>query len=424
MTELKMSNYEQAHKRFRKRVDGKVFVSTRGLPQDDSGLKKGQKELDHWEMKQIQERARQEERAKHLLAKQRELDDKMLEKFGSFASADPLATQEQFDELFGSQEKYEQWKAEQEKPKPKSRTPKDMATVVDQFIEFKKKKVGEGQIIIYKAHLKTFWLSFTAGERIDTLDREVWNKVDTEITNRMNSGRWSSKYAHDVIVNIRSLYKWAHTDEIIDEIPRFIMSDNYSIEIGQSTPEFFDNAELVNIFSVSDEQEKLWWLLCLNCSMTQGDLSELTWDMIDPEAGTLTRKRGKHAKRKRNSSKKTPTVRYVLWPEVVAKLNKMDQTTERVFSNEVGKPLVQSARNDSVGQKFERMVKPFKIEKTVKHFRKTGTTLMATKYRPWREVYLANSSKEVTDKNYDGTLDLPAEITEHIKAQLPKELFA
>lgn len=75
-------------------------------------------------------------------------------------------------------------------------------------------------------------------------------------------------------------------------------------------------------------------------------------------------------------------------------------------------------RHDAVAAQFEVIAGEVGIKKTVKHLRKTGVTLISTKFRTWRDVYLANSSKEIVDKNYDGTITLPPDVTEHLWAQL------
>ena len=130
----------------------------------------------------------------------------------------------------------------------------------------------------------------------------------------------------------------------------------------------------------------------------------------------LTRRRGKHQSQ---SSKRIPTVVYTLWQEVVSGLRELPRTGDRVFLNANGKPLVQDNRNDAVAASFKLVAKAVGVPKPFKLFRKTGCTLIGTVYRQWRDLYLANTSKEVVDKNYDGTTTLPPEVTAHIRSQLP-----
>ncbi len=293
---------------------------------------------------------------------------------------------------------------------------KTIGDAVSDFLSFKKSRVGKGQLVCQSAHLKI--LCHHCGNLpIDGVTISHW----TSLMDDVSSEKRSADYGHNITVTIRAFFNWLFETERLEVIPRFVMSKLFMVKIPQKLPEFFSTAELALLFGAASPLQKLHWLLCLNCGMTQMDLSDLKWSMLDLKKGTLTRQRGKHQSQ---TSDRIPTVVYTLWPEVKAGLSKLPQTGDRVFLNSNGKPLVRDNRNDAVAAHFKLVAKSVGITKTFKVFRKTGCTLIGTAYRGWRDLYLANTSKEVVDKNYDGTTTLPAEVTDHIRSQLPKVALA
>lgn len=398
--------YDVANVRFKKMVNGKTFLSSRGLLPSDHA--KAVAEFLDW-------MAKQEERPQEVLPAPAETWQEYLQsdipRFGQ-NFGDPVANPPHLIPGNPIKLAYEAGVAA-----AAAKSEKTMSDAVTAFLEFKSSKVSKGQVVILRTHLAKFWCSHCGDQPIDGINGLMWERITNDINGKVKAGTWSGKYAHDVMVNIRGLYKWLWHTERIEAVPRFVSSDLYSIAIPRKLPEFFTTSELDLLFGAATPAQKLHWLICLNCGMTQLDLSDLTWSMIDLKQGTLTRQRGKHQSQ---TSDRIPTVVYTLWPEVKAGLSTLPQTDDRVFLNSNGKPLVGNNRNDAVAANFKLVAKSVGISKTFKVFRKTGCTLIGTAYRGWRDLYLANTSKEVVDKNYDGTTTLPAEVTNHIRSQLPK----
>ena len=380
---LTVENYDSVNRRFTKMIVGSRFRSSRGLLQTDADLKEAQRQYLEW------------------------LDRTREQALKCYSPSSSVPT------------------VHSETVPKRQYLDRGMTKAVADFISFKVRKVTAGQVSVLNAHLTKFWLDHTRDLKADQVNTTKWEEIDIEIHKRMKSNKWSAKYAHDVIVSIRSFYRWMYDSERLDTIPRFVLSRNYTINVPPSLPKFFAKDELEKLFRASNERQRLWWLLCLNCGMTQKDLSDLSWEWatsprervsaIDLDAGTLTRRRGKH---RNQTSHNIPTVVYALWPSVIKMLSVLPRNGNRVFSNQKGKPLVGANRHDAVAAQFEVIAGDVGIKKTVKHLRKTGVTLISTKFRTWRDVYLANSSKEVVDKNYDGTITLPPDVTEHLSAQL------
>jgi hypothetical protein len=118
-----------------------------------------------------------------------------------------------------------------------------------------------------------------------------------------------------------------------------------------------------------------------------------------------------------------PTVTYHLWQPTVELLRRFGNFKgERVLSNRRGNSLVEQGINDSPAAVFRIIRKQLGIRtKSLKTFRKTGTTVLGEKnspHRSWRSVYLGNSPSGITDRHYDGTDELPKTVTEYIRTQL------
>ena len=112
-------------------------------------------------------------------------------------------------------------------------------------------------------------------------------------------------------------------DEAMREVRRALLEADVALDVARS---FIDKvkAKAVKTYPVATVRDCLrsltprlqtYALLALNCGMTNVDVGHLRHDMLDLEAGTLTRKRVKT-----EDTEGVPSVTYKLWPETVAKL--------------------------------------------------------------------------------------------------------
>ncbi|MBI1347228.1 hypothetical protein GC163_13185 [bacterium] len=301
-----------------------------------------------------------------------------------------------------------------------SGTPKDdsLAAAIDAFLRFKENTISKGAYNTLSAHIR-FFRGFTVGAAVDALPRDAWEQFHQTIKKRIKDKEWSNKYGNSIILDVRGFYNWMYDTERIEAIPRFVKSDLYTIAVPSKLPATFKPEEIKAILAAATDEQRLHYLLMLNCGMTQIDLSDLTADMINIKQGTLTRRRTKH---EHQESAEIPTVVYTLWKPVIELLKahgKLDGT-ERVFTNREGLPLLRGARRDTVAEAFKSVKAKTGIKKSLKVFRKTGATILGSNkdYRTWRNIYLANTPKEVTDKSYDGTTILDNKYTEHIRTVL------
>ncbi|MCA8993155.1 MAG: tyrosine-type recombinase/integrase [Planctomycetaceae bacterium] len=284
------------------------------------------------------------------------------------------------------------------------------------YLNAKEQDLSPNRYKVLLSHL----MIFNKGAEFITLGEislEQWETIHKEWKQKVTSGKWSTSYAADLLGSVRGFFRWLEETERTPPTPKFINASIYSFKKVKKTPERFTPSELELIFAASTDQQKLYWLLMLNCGMTQSDLSELDANQIDWKTGTLTRRRGKHD---HQTSDKIPTVRYVLWKECFQLLKKHGNKKGLVFLHDDGKPLCGENRRDVIKPQWDNIRKETGITKTPKVFRKSGASALGSsvEFRSWRELYLANAGNSVTDVNYDGTTDLPSEVTQHIRGVL------
>ena len=290
----------------------------------------------------------------------------------------------------------------------------------DEFREFKSGTVSDGQQSVLHAHISFFMKCVGDHQPLESLCIAHWESFWNKLQQNLKSEKWVDKYGNSVLSSVRGFFNWCYVTERLETLPRFVNSKLYRIEIHATKPIPFTKKEVLSILSVATDEQRLLYLLMLNCAMTQKDVSDLCPGEVDLRKGTITRRRSKHQHR---VTERVPTVTYHLWKPAWELLRLFgDFSGDRVFSNRRGKPLVQKSRNDSPAAAFREIREKLAIrKKSLKTFRKTGTTVIGQKgspYRGWRSVYLGNAPADITDKHYDGTDELPEEVTEFVRTQL------
>lgn len=209
---------------------------------------------------------------------------------------------------------------------------------------------------------------------------------------------------------MKSFVTWCWETELIDNLPRNIKSKTLSIAIQPKKLKTFTNEEIRTLLSYANERTRLYFLLMLNTSMSQKDLSDLAQEEVDWERGRIIRKRSKT-----KDAEGVPTVEYVLWPETLELLRKFaDKKGERVLVNQDGGQLkTEELRNgrlnkiDNIATSYHRLLvklraNGIKISKSLKIFRKTSPSrLTANKdYANCATWFLGHSPRGVAAKHY------------------------
>lgn len=286
---------------------------------------------------------------------------------------------------------------------PGAALPSALDPLVTRWIDHKTGTVTPEEIKRLRTHLAKLT------ESIKTLDFKIddWENLYEKIKKL----DLSPKYKASLWSTFVSFFKWC---TLRHQVPQFVFSGQFRWKVPQPKFEVFTKEEIKSILAASDNRLKLWILLGLNTSMTQEDLSELTWEQIDLKNKTLWRYRTKH-----EDKAKRRTVKYQLWQSVVDLLAELPKGKGLVFVRENGRPLViKSTRNDLVRTELAKVTGPKKINKTFKFFRKTGATVVERLQPQFVELWLCNTPKGVSAVHYGTIEDCPQVVTDSIRNEL------
>lgn len=184
------------------------------------------------------------------------------------------------------------------------------------------------------------------------------------------------------------------------ELPRNL--DSYSFNVKSKAVKVYKTEEVRALLVSLKPRLRLYALLGLNCAMTNADIGQLRADMVDLDAGTLTRKRVKTME-----VEGVPVVTYKLWSETVALLRKFKATHPVwMLTSKDNTPLYESRQNDDgttpkkdlVSKQWKRIPLPMPF----KAFRTIGATLIESHpvYGRFTSYYLGHSPKSIKDKHY------------------------
>ncbi len=281
--------------------------------------------------------------------------------------------------------------------------PDSLATVIDQFSEFKRGKVTAGRLRNIRLHLDNF-RSGVGNNSIESIDRHQFNIWHSTLSTL------SPAYGKDCLGTVRSFFRWLCDQEIITTIPRFVIASSGNIKLLPVKKEALSKEQVAFALESTTGLLHTAILLMLNTAMTQIDIAELDWSQIDLTNKTLTRKRTKH---KHRVGSNCPVVTYALWDRLASLLEQLPNRSGLVLTDAAGLPLV-SGRRDVLASLYVGSELP----QSLKEYRKFGATVIgSSQYRAWRELYLANAGG-LTDTAYDRTTVLPAEVTEFIRDSL------
>ena len=290
---------------------------------------------------------------------------------------------------------------------------RSVAANVDSFLAVKEGQVRAGELtagryIPVKLHLHNFrdWV----GPRTDvsSITGKVLTDYHTELMQKIAEGDLSSDYARDRISALKTFVRWLYENDVLRDLPK-ILTNKRALTISKkvATPETFTIEEVKILLAAATPRTKLYLFLILNCGMYQKDMSDLTQQQVDWEAGRISRKRSKTKKHKG-----VPTVNYLLWKETFQLLCQERSTEgDHVLVNENGKPLkVDKLDEDSDSQKkidnvassYYRLKRQTGIKKPLKDFRKTSSTLIRSNkhYTGLADLFLGLAPTSVADRHY------------------------
>ncbi len=197
--------------------------------------------------------------------------------------------------------------------------------------------------------------------------------------------------------------KWLWREEIIETLPRNL--DTVKISVERRAIETFSVKEVKLILTEATERQRLYYLLMLNCGMTQKDISDLHPTEVDWETGRIRRKRSKT-----KNVENVPEVDYKLWGDTFTLLKKHGHRDgDHALLNKRGAPLSRRGFKegkvqcvDNIKKGYERLCERLKIPmRQLKLFRKTGATFIADNFdTDLASYYLGHSGGSVASRHY------------------------
>lgn len=197
------------------------------------------------------------------------------------------------------------------------------------------------------------------------------------------------------------------TARVIDECPRNLKK--LTIKVETHEPESWTDEEVRELLERTSGQQKLYYLLMLNCGMYQGDIGQLKKTQVNFQDGTITRAR---SKTEGNGGR---VVTYPLWQETLELLRQCwSDDEELALTTLTGAPLYYQrlkengkvARKDMINTTHHQWQKRNGLRfPALKNLRKTGRNKLDEhdSHARCAIYYLAHSAQTIDDRYYHRT---------------------
>ena len=245
---------------------------------------------------------------------------------------------------------------------------------------------------------------------IDSVDGVAFDRYHKHLLELVGKKELKSASASDKLSAVKQLLNSLEGNGQLKAAPRNLRL--LRIKIRRKAPQCYTVDEIKMFLAACTERTRLYFLLALNCGMTQKDMSDLQHKEVDWKAGTITRKRSKEQS-KAEANENVPTVTYRLWPETLRALAAAatkGSDTDLVLLNEDGLALCRDSlndkgkrkRQDAVYQAFNRIACDVVLgERSFKHLRKTSSTMLkASDHFSVEQLFLGQSEKTIAGRHY------------------------
>ncbi|WP_165073872.1 tyrosine-type recombinase/integrase [Paludisphaera rhizosphaerae] len=266
-------------------------------------------------------------------------------------------------------------------------------------------QLSEGRFDAYCRNIGTFVAWIGPQTSVDAVDEDKLEAFFSHLTEKIRAAAYSPAYAHTLLMTARQFITRLAARKLIP-LPgnirdrRFKFNHSVAAEI-----EVFAVEEVRALLAAAPERMRLCLLLMVQCGMYQNDVAELKQSEVDWKAGVITRARSKTRERK------GPVVAYKLWPETFDLLKRHRGEGDLALTTERGKPMVKywmeggkMRRYDAIQSGWNRLAEVMggKIRLSMKHLRKTGSTLLGEhpQYKFYTTYFLADSPKGMSEKHY------------------------
>lgn len=206
----------------------------------------------------------------------------------------------------------------------------------------------------------------------------------------------------------RRFILWLWEQKQLDELPRNLKrKEHRKKKVHKEVKRFSGIAEVIKSLP---SPCRLWALLGLNCGMTNADLGETTWEQIDQQSWTLTRRRAKTG-----DLPSTPTVTYKLWPETIESLKTLSTRSGLLFLTKTGQPLYQTKYNSDGKVEKKDLFATYwnrlksKPAMSLGKFRSVAAKALKEDklYRQYVDYFLAHAPKSIADQHYGAEANKP-----------------
>ena len=279
-------------------------------------------------------------------------------------------------------------------------------------MQHKRKQVDLKQLSVMRAdmlgrHLEVVKEHFGGDFDVTLINGQSLVDMQLFAVKQAEEGRFAESTARDVFAAFKQLLKWLYSvAELLDRLPRNFDDKSLAIHVSASEPETLPVDKINELLAQSTARTELYILLGLNCGYRQSDIASINPREVDWNAGTISRKRTKTAKKKR-----TPTVTYKLWPRTLELLMKEGKRTgDRVLLSLNGTPLVNNTlrdngrtkNRDAIKSAIKRVAKKTKIPFSMDLLRNTSATLLRgnAKYTTLVDLFLGHAPRSMADKHY------------------------
>lgn len=281
------------------------------------------------------------------------------------------------------------------------------AYLQEKEVEAKSGDISLKRVDVIRLHLEHFAKSVGPSLPVERISSALIVSFRNELKGKVADKNLSPSSARDKLQAMKQFVKWCWVHESLPSLPRVLdaKSQQLRITVPQKEIEIFSDEEVKTLLAETEEVEKLYTLLCLNCGFTTVDLSDLLHTEVDWNSGRIDRKRSKT-----KDTDDVPVVSYKLWPETFALLKKhRSKHPDRVLTNPKGKPLkVETIANakvktvDSVRAVWLRIERRTGITKPMKLLRKTASTKLGSHptYSRFAQHFLGHSPGTMADKHY------------------------
>lgn len=203
-------------------------------------------------------------------------------------------------------------------------------------------------------------------------------------------------------------------------LPRILEDPSFVFDANGADTTVWEKDEIHLFVQNATRRTQLYFLLILNCAMTQADIGALHRSMINWQSGRIRYRRTKLSRRTDGKGDKTPFVNYKLWPSTFRLLQEEASQGDLVLTNANGDAVWLEGRgadgkakkNDNIANAFFRVLQKLKnrnlipstFDKRLKHLRKTGSnTLFAGEKKDWWQYWLGHSefvAPSTADRHY------------------------